>query len=409
MKRILVILFFIFLLFPILRSQEMQHIESSSFFDNVAIGIKGGIHNSQLHYSDYDKYDPQQERANVGGVFAEIKLNKQASFLISPELLFLSRGTEIEQPDFKYTILAEYVDFRIPLAYQFGKEHGVRPYIYAAPTISFVSGGNIKLTDLQDDYRVDVSDANFSTIDFGLMGGIGLRIPIKVAEEKRIFIKLDAAYYLGLTDTYSDQEKSGEAYAINKTVYDIQGTRKFQGWELTASLSIPLSSFKKKKPKVVYIPPAPVQIPVETTYIPAAVIEEEKPCYTLDEINDMIRTGKSIIGKTICAIDVINFEFGKSSLDRKSYQYLDQIVNLMKKSDFNMQIIGHTDNVGSEEFNMNLSKKRAEAVHSYLIKNGVSSSRLSYTYFGMENPIASNNTEEGRLINRRVEFKILNN
>ena len=74
---------------------------------------------------------------------------------------------------------------------------------------------------------------------------------------------------------------------------------------------------------------------------------------------------KSIIGKTICAIDVINFEFGKSYLDKKSCQYLDQVVNLMKISDFNMHIIGHTDNVGSEDFNMSLSKKRAEAVYSF--------------------------------------------
>lgn len=55
---------------------------------------------------------------------------------------------------------------------------------------------------------------------------------------------------------------------------------------------------------------------------------------------------------------------------------------------------------------MELSRKRAKAVYDYLIKKGVGSSKLSYTYYGMTKPIASNDMEEGRLINRRVEFEI---
>ena len=72
-----------------------------------------------------------------------------------------------------------------------------------------------------------------------------------------------------------------------------------------------------------------------------------------------------------------------------------------------VEVKGHTDNVGSEEFNMKLSKDRAEAVVKRLVKKGVQRSNLSYSYYGMSRPLTDNDTEEGRKLNRRVEFEIL--
>lgn len=181
--------------------------------------------------------------------------------------------------------------------------------------------------------------------------------------------------------------------------------RRHQGIELTAALSVPLSVFKKtsKKEKPISIIKTETSVIVEQAPI---VVEKEKPCYTLEEILDLIVAQKPITGKTICAVDVINFEFGKSSINKNSYAYLDKIVMLMKRTNLCIEIKGHTDNVGKEDFNLELSRKRAKAVYDYLIKKGVSPSKLSYTYYGMTKPIASNDTEEGRLINRRVEFEI---
>ncbi len=79
----------------------------------------------------------------------------------------------------------------------------------------------------------------------------------------------------------------------------------------------------------------------------------------------------------------------------------------MKRSNVKIEIKGHTDNVGSEEYNMELSRQRAEAVYNYLIKNGISPSKLSFSYYGMSQPITTNDTPEGRKENRRVEFEIL--
>jgi outer membrane protein OmpA-like peptidoglycan-associated protein len=72
-----------------------------------------------------------------------------------------------------------------------------------------------------------------------------------------------------------------------------------------------------------------------------------------------------------------------------------------------IEISGHTDNVGDAEYNQRLSVARAKAVVDYLISKGIDSSRLSYVGYGFSKPIAPNDTEEGRRLNRRSEFKII--
>jgi outer membrane protein OmpA-like peptidoglycan-associated protein len=72
-----------------------------------------------------------------------------------------------------------------------------------------------------------------------------------------------------------------------------------------------------------------------------------------------------------------------------------------------MEISGHTDNVGSLKLNTNLSKARAESVVKYLVERGIDPSRLDYKGYAFSQPVAPNDTPEGRAKNRRVEFKIL--
>jgi OOP family OmpA-OmpF porin len=123
----------------------------------------------------------------------------------------------------------------------------------------------------------------------------------------------------------------------------------------------------------------------------------------------MLEKGESVEGKVICAIDDnINFEFGKSDITPSSYPYLDTLADLFKRTNMHIRINGHTDAVGSAENNMELSRKRAQAVMKYLVKKGVDSQNLSCAWYGYTRPIASNETEEGRRQNRRVEFQILN-
>ena len=151
--------------------------------------------------------------------------------------------------------------------------------------------------------------------------------------------------------------------------------------------------------------PAPVQAPAP---VPVPEIKtENKACYSIEEMVDFLNKGTDISDKKVCMYN-LNFEFGKSTLEKSSYEYLDKVVVLMQKNPTVKVIInGHTDNVGTEDANMKLSKERAVSVYDYLVSKGIESPRLTYKSYGSTMPIASNDTEAGRAQNRRVEFEII--
>jgi outer membrane protein OmpA-like peptidoglycan-associated protein len=108
------------------------------------------------------------------------------------------------------------------------------------------------------------------------------------------------------------------------------------------------------------------------------------------------------------AFDNLEFETGKDIIKEESKPSLDELATvLLKKSTWKLEISGHTDNVGDDNANMVLSKKRAESLKNYLVSKGVEATRLNALYFGETKPIADNNTPEGRKKNRRVEMKIV--
>jgi OOP family OmpA-OmpF porin len=80
---------------------------------------------------------------------------------------------------------------------------------------------------------------------------------------------------------------------------------------------------------------------------------------------------------------------------------------MIKNSSWRLKLSGHTDNVSSMKFNMTLSKKRVESVKKYLVSKGISGDRIVLKWYGPTKPVASNNTEEGKQKNRRVEFLII--
>ncbi len=104
----------------------------------------------------------------------------------------------------------------------------------------------------------------------------------------------------------------------------------------------------------------------------------------------------------------IFFDFGSSSLKESSKPELKRVVKFMNSNPkMKIEISGHTDNIGSYEENINLSKERANAVASFLLDAGIDKNRIVTKGFGYNKPIASNETAEGRQKNRRVEFKII--
>jgi outer membrane protein OmpA-like peptidoglycan-associated protein len=123
---------------------------------------------------------------------------------------------------------------------------------------------------------------------------------------------------------------------------------------------------------------------------------------------DVVRIGEGI--KLVLNENAIRFDTGKSTLTATAQANLDKLVKVFKEyPDTDIVIYGYTDSTGSVESNQVLSEQRAASVKSYLSNKGLRASRFKTTGMGIADPIASNDTNEGRSQNRRVEFAITAN
>ena len=117
-------------------------------------------------------------------------------------------------------------------------------------------------------------------------------------------------------------------------------------------------------------------------------------------------TVKKVVKVEVMSGDA-NFAFNKAVLLPKAFASLDGLSETLKaNSDYSARIEGYTDSIGSEEYNLKLSERRAQAVAEYLASKGVNRSQLQVVPMGEANPVASNKTKTGRAANRRVEIKI---
>ncbi|HKK62228.1 MAG TPA: OmpA family protein, partial [Bacteroidales bacterium] len=115
-----------------------------------------------------------------------------------------------------------------------------------------------------------------------------------------------------------------------------------------------------------------------------------------------IEAGKSAV------LNNIFFDFDSYKLREESKVELNLIVDFLKLNEnIRIEISGHTDNTGSDAYNLDLSKKRAEEVVGYLVSMGIEKDRLESKGYGSSKPVSENNTEQGRAKNRRTEMKIL--
>ncbi len=111
---------------------------------------------------------------------------------------------------------------------------------------------------------------------------------------------------------------------------------------------------------------------------------------------------------TTVKINNIFFDFDRTTLQKSSFSELDRLIEFLNDNPgIQVEIGGHTDSQGSESYNQQLSQGRAEAVRTYLIDNGIDKTRISAKGYGENQPVTSNETEEGRAANRRVEFKVI--
>jgi OOP family OmpA-OmpF porin len=135
------------------------------------------------------------------------------------------------------------------------------------------------------------------------------------------------------------------------------------------------------------------QVKADVSVKPAAAPVDATVCQQL--FSDLLARGK------------IRFESGRATIDPDSAGLLDRLIETaLRCPTANIEIAGHTDTDGEDAFNQALSEKRAQAVSDYLVKAGLPADRFTATGYGSTQPVATNDTDEGKAQNRRIEFMV---
>ena len=126
----------------------------------------------------------------------------------------------------------------------------------------------------------------------------------------------------------------------------------------------------------------------------------------IKKLEDELNRGTDIVELTL-EESIVGFEYNNYELDKSSLSVLKEIADVLKRfSTYRIIIIGHTDSVGTSEYNQMLSEKRAKEVLKHM-EIWIVKSRMTFIGYGEDRPIADNSTSEGRAKNRRVEFRLL--
>jgi OOP family OmpA-OmpF porin len=148
---------------------------------------------------------------------------------------------------------------------------------------------------------------------------------------------------------------------------------------------------------------------LEVTATKAPIIEEVAQTVTTAIAKEIEKDNEACQNDLLNAMSTRQIYFESSSviIKSKSYALLNDIVEILGQCpEASIEVAGHTDSSGQEHKNISLSKRRAESVVEYINKKGISRSALKATGYGSSIPVASNETAEGRSLNRRIEFTI---
>ncbi len=283
----------------------------------------------------------------------------------------------------------------------FAPDQQINPYLYLGVGALFykrTSGGNIGVTNGQ-----------FKT---------SLHVPVGVGVEiyasKNVALVVDAGYRV--LDDYTDGRKSGkiDGYATAKAGVNIYfGTSATEKDELArlearriqdstdAEVKRLKSLAEADLQRVKAQADAEKQRIKDSTDAEVRRLADENARRLADTVM-VLERGKTVVLKGVF------FESGKSTLTGDSQFTLEKALNALTASPaVNVLIVGYTDNIGSAATNQRLSLRRAQAVKSWLVRNGISAKRLTVAGKGPDDPIDDNSTAEGRANNRRIEFRVL--
>lgn len=235
--------------------------------------------------------------------------------------------------------------------------------------------------------RTDVPGSN----DSGLMANVGLGVMKRLTDN--IGLRADARY----------------RWDGNST--NAFGENHFGDWLLSVGVSIALGQKPQPAPKPEPVAqPAPPPAPVAPPPAPAPVVQPAPaaaPAPLALKTEQAAQLEKAQPGDVVVILQGVNFEFDSAKLRPDAIVILDEAVTvLQKRKDIAVDIVGHTCNIGTEQYNQRLSERRAKAVYDYFVGKGIAAERLTSKGMGETQPAYSNATREGRAKNRRVELHV---
>ena len=185
-------------------------------------------------------------------------------------------------------------------------------------------------------------------------------------------------------------------------------------YRIGAGIEIPLGPSEAVVEDMPLAPAQDLPPPVQEDYYPPRPIDTDNDG-VLDNFDvcpgtlagtKVDRAGCAVPEQNI-TLQGVQFEMASDRLTPNSLRILDQAAAALKgQPDMKVRVAGHTDSLGKAQYNENLSMRRARSVKQYLVSQGVAPARLSVMGYGESQPVANNETEEGRSMNRRVEFEI---
>ena len=421
-----------------------QTISPEIIWPHSLIGIRGGLNLADMVYSHkpIERYKHFWQPQGMLGLFFHFQLG-ESGFSLRPEVSVIGRADSLKWKDVEYRLKAHYLDFRLPIVYNFRFDNSrVSPYIMVVPEFGMAYGGKVSYhaDDFPNGVKAPITQADINDYDAGVMFGLGIDFLIKTSGMPLLF-SIEGGYNIGLLNNFAQREilnnpdvAQGSRSIIANNFFGAelyQETRRSRGIEVAMRLALPIDGSWKKKPE----PQKPIDIPTvkdpdtvyvvvidttpvkpDTVYIPTGTTTTihdsteyiKKDCYSFAEMYAFITLGIDISDKRICLFN-INFDFDSYRLREESKQPLSEVAMMMKAyPEMRIKVFGHTDSIGSDTYNNNLSLQRANSVIKYLKSLGIDGNRMEPEGYGEQYPIDTNDTEEGRFRNRRVEIEVLN-
>lgn len=414
-------------------------------FPRNLIGIRGGLNLSDMIYSQklVDRYKHYWQPQGMLGLFGHFQLGN-SNLSLRPEVTLIGRADSLGWKDVEYRMKAHYVDFRLPLTYNFRIDGShVSPYLMVVPEFGMAYGGKIgyHADDFPNGVTAKVTKADINRFDAGVMFGAGIDFLVET-KSIPLLLSVEAGYNMGLLNTFAQREikdnpdiAEADRSIIANRFFGAelwQKERKNRGVEVALRIALPLDgSWKqerkplakavdttRKAPDTVFIVVVDTTPKVpDTVYIGQPAVKENdgegpsyvhKDCYSFSEMYAFITLGIDISDKRICLFN-INFDFDSYRLRPESKQPLYDVAMMMKAyPEMLIKVYGHTDSLGTENYNNVLSLQRANAVIKYLKSQGIDGSRMEPEGCGKKYPIDTNQTPQGRFRNRRVEIEVMN-